>query len=138
MRGWINDALRSAIGISLRIAGAPFELRHRWRIRCYGWSQARLRRRYRIGMDTPISDNIGLPRRRAGAARIHAPEKRCPAWTSKPPVGENLRVDRSAQGGSLYERAASFSPIHVYRRVPSLFLEPGHCPDEPLCLRFAG
>ncbi len=61
MRGWINDALRSAIGISLRIAGAPFELRHRWRIRCYGWSQARLRRRYRIGMDTPISDNIGLP-----------------------------------------------------------------------------
>ncbi len=60
MRAWINDALRAAIGIWLRIAGALFELRHRWRIRCFGWSQARLRRRYRIGLDTPISDNIGL------------------------------------------------------------------------------
>ena len=60
MRAWINDALRAAIGISLRIAGALLEIRHRRRIRCFRWSQARLRRRYRIRSDTPISNNIGL------------------------------------------------------------------------------
>ena len=61
MRAWINDALRAAIGISLRIAGALFQLRHRLRIRNFRSSQSRLQRRYRIGPDTPISDNIGLP-----------------------------------------------------------------------------
>ena len=61
MRAWINDSLRAAIGISLRIAGALFQLRHRLRIRNFRSSQARLQRRYRIGPDTPISDSIGLP-----------------------------------------------------------------------------
>lgn len=63
MRPWINDALRAAIGISLRFAGALFQLRHRWRIRNFGASQARLERRYRIGPDTPITDSIGLSAR---------------------------------------------------------------------------
>ena len=90
MRAWINDALRAAIGISLRIAGALFELRHRLRIRNFRSSQSRLQRRYRIGPDTPISDNIGLPsgdparrvstRRRRGAR--HGPRSARLAKTS--------------------------------------------------------
>ena len=90
MRAWINDSLRAAIGISLRIAGALFELRHRWRIRCFRSSQARLQRRYRIGPDTPISDNIGLPAgeqaRRVSAIRrrdaLHGPRSPRLAKTS--------------------------------------------------------
>ena len=81
MRAWINDALRAAIGISLRIAGALFQLRHRWRIRNFGSFQARLQRRYCIRRATPLADSIGLPAGDRADAR-HGPRSPRLAKTS--------------------------------------------------------
>ncbi len=61
MRGRTNDALRAVIGIGLRLTGAALDLRHRWRIRSFPSSQARLERRYGIRRDTPITDRLDVP-----------------------------------------------------------------------------
>ena len=50
--------LYALIGVLLRAAGALLELRHRRRIRTFRWSQAWLRRRYRISATTPITDSV--------------------------------------------------------------------------------
>ena len=58
MRPWVNDATRALISICLRVGGGLVEVRHRWRIRTFRWSQARLRRRYGIRATTPVTDKV--------------------------------------------------------------------------------
>ena len=58
MQARINDAVRAFIGILLRSAGGLLVLRHRLRTSTFRWSQARLRRRYRIRATTPVTDNL--------------------------------------------------------------------------------
>jgi hypothetical protein len=58
VQGWVNDAARGLIGVLLRAVGCLLQLRQRWRVATFRWSQARLRRRYRICPATPVTDKI--------------------------------------------------------------------------------
>src|SRR5262249_20890002 len=49
-----NDGLRSLIGFVIHVLGFTFERIHRIRMVMFEYSQRRLRRRYRITVDTPV------------------------------------------------------------------------------------
>src|SRR6185369_4477960 len=54
MRGLLNDGLRFFVARSISIAGVLLDCWQRLRIRRYYRTQRRLRRKYRIAVDTPV------------------------------------------------------------------------------------
>lgn len=76
MRGYLNDALRRIIGLSLVALGLLLEIGQRIRLLGYRSAQARLRRQYAIDADTPVlpygaeqQANIAVVAKRYAAAR---------------------------------------------------------------------
>ena len=54
MRGWIQDCLRSIIGLGISGLGLALQMVHLFKIRTFFWNQRRLRQQYAMGVDTPI------------------------------------------------------------------------------------
>ena len=150
--GAVNDALRSVIGVSLRTGGAVLELGHRRQIRVFDRSQARLRQRYQIETDTPITMTVP-PIDAASATQAAGPGKTRIAETSgssgqpKQVLYSKQRVRRvqhtfveaflrgywvlDVRRTSLYV----FGPLAADRSLSALLLEEERTPSWPKLLQ---
>lgn len=120
MRGAVQDAMRSCIAWGTRWLGRALALRHRWRLRRFLATQARLRRRYGVVADTPILGHGAVLQGRldrlaqAAGAQVQMAETSGSSGTPKR-IPYTLARVRMVKGVYIDAFARSFAALDVRR-----------------------